>query len=288
MKVFISRHIAAFFLLLLSVHIGAQAPGTHDRISRGTRQRPTAIVVGASSGMGRELAKILARDYNVGLVARRIDRLKVLQEEIFQKDPACLTWVKHLDVTDADAMEQLVSFINEIGGLDLMVISITSFPDLHDKTDLEAEKLTLEVELLGFWKMAYVATQFFMQQGSGHLVGISSVDALRGNPACPIYSAAKAFVSSYLEGTRNRLHNKKFDSIFVTDILPGYVQTEGFDAEHVKGAYWIATARDAALQIYDAIAAHQKQAYITRRWWLIGMLMHHLPDWLFYDIIGGL
>ena len=288
MKGFISRHVAAFFLILLSVNIRTQTTGAHDRISRYTRQRPTAIVVGASSGMGRELAKILARDYNLGLVARRVDRLGALQEEIYKKDPDCLTWVKHLDVTDETAMEQLADFIDEIGGLDLMVISITSFPDLHGKTDLEAEKLTLEVELLGFWKMAYVATEFFMRQGSGHLVGISSVDALRGNPACPIYSAAKAFVSRYLEGTRNRLHSRGLGSIFVTDILPGYVQTEGFDAEHMKGAYWIASARDAALQIYDAINNHQKQAYIIHRWWLIGMLMHHLPDWIFYDIIGGL
>lgn len=250
--------------------------------------RPRAIVIGASSGMGCETAKLLARDYDIGLVARRLERLKNVEADIREKTPSCRTWVKQLDVTDPDAMEHLTQFIQEMGGLDLIVISITSYPDLAGKTHLDAEKKTLDVELLGFWKMAYVATNFFRQQKSGHIVGISSIDALRGNPACPIYSAAKAFVSRYLEGIRNTLHQDGLDAIFVTDILPGYVQTEGFDAKHMKGSYWIASAQDAALQICDAIKNYEKKAYITRRWWLIAMLMHHLPDWLFYDIIGGL
>lgn len=250
--------------------------------------RPKAIVIGASSGIGRQVAKELAQDYDLLICARRIERLEALQEEIRKTVPYCVTIPKYLDVTDQNAMEQLADFIQELGGLDLIVISITSYPELAGKTRLEAEKKTLDVELLGFWKMAYVATKFFRKQKSGHIVGISSVDALRGNPACPIYSAAKAFVSRYLEGIRNNLHQDGLDNIFVTDILPGYVQTEGFDAEHMKGSYWIASAHDAALQIYDAIKNHDKQAYITRRWALIGMLMHHLPDWLFYDVIGGL
>jgi short-subunit dehydrogenase len=70
--------------------------------------------------------------------------------------------------------------------------------------------------------------------------------------------------------------------------LPGYVQTEGFDASSVPGAYWISTAHDAALQIIDAINAKQKQVFISHRWWIIGWLMNHLPDWLYFDIIGGL
>lgn len=285
------RNISASFFLLLWCAAAVcsesdSAGGTLDKYA--TRRRPIAIIVGASSGMGRELAKILAVDYDLGLIARRISRLEALQQEIAQTDPDCTTWVKQLDVSNPRAMEQLANFIDEIGGLDLMVISITSYPDSHGKTPLTAERLTLEVELLGFWKMAYIAAAVFRRQKSGHLVGISSIDALRGNPSCPVYSAAKAFVSRYLEGVRNRFHAQGLDKISVTDVLPGYVQTEGFDASSVKEAYWIASARDASLQIYDAIKTKQKVAYITRRWQLIAVLMHYLPDWVFYDLIGGL
>ncbi len=248
-----------------------------------------ALVIGASSGIGHEVAKELAiRGYNVGLASRRIERLKEVQNEIKMMSPDCVTWAKQLDVTDDNAVKNLENIINEMGRLDLVVISITSFPDTQGKSEQEMNQKCLEVELIGFWKMANYALEYFKKQGTGHIVGISSVDALRGNPYCPMYSAAKAFVSRYLEGIRNQLHKEKLNAIYVTDVLPGYVQTEGFDASMVPGAYWISTAYDAALQIVDAIGAKQKQVFITHRWWVIGWLMNHLPDWLYFDVIGGL
>ncbi len=92
---------------------------------------------------------------------------------------------------------KLEKLIAKMGGLDLIVISITSFADTQGHSALEADKACLNVELVGFWKMARVALEFFKNQKTGHLVGISSIDALRENPTCPIYSASKAFVSRY-------------------------------------------------------------------------------------------
>ncbi|HBL98364.1 TPA: hypothetical protein DDZ86_01830 [Candidatus Dependentiae bacterium] len=250
--------------------------------------RQKALVIGASSGIGRQVAQLLARDYDVGLVSRRLAVLEAVQDEIKSAIPDSKTWVRSIDVSADNAMEELSNFIGEMGGLSLIVISVTSYPDTQGKPCLATDRATLNVELLGFWKMAYVAMEVFKKQGFGHLVGISSVDALRGNPACPIYSAAKAFVSRYLEGVRNSLRMQSYKNIFVTDVLPGYVQTEGFDACNMPGAYWIASAHDAAVQICDAIKGHEKRVFITRRWWIIGWLMNHLPDWLFYDVIGGL
>lgn len=252
-------------------------------------QGQKALVIGASSGIGREIVKELAtRGYDVGLASRRIERLKEVQNDIKKLSPNSTTWAKQLDVTDNNAIKNLEDFINEMGGLDLIVISITSFPDTRGKAPQEVDQKCIDVELLGFWKMANCALEYFKKQGTGHVVGISSVDALRGNPYCPMYSAAKAFISRYLEGIRNQLHQEKLDAIYITDVLPGYVQTEGFDASNVPGAYWISTARDAALQIVDAIDTKQKQVFISHRWWLVGWLMNHLPDWLYFDVIGGL
>lgn len=291
MYIFSTPHVITTVLLASFCTLEAvqhNYKNTMQTTQKSTRKRPIALIIGASSGMGRELAKILAPDYDLGLIARRLDRLESLKKELTETTPGCLTHIKQMDVTDLFAMEKLTTFVNEIGGMDLIVISITSYPETHGKPHVTAERLALDVELIGFWKIAYAATAIFKKQGSGHLVGISSIDALRGNPGCPAYSAAKAFVSRYLEGVRNNLHANGFKNIHVTDILPGYVQTESFDASSVKEAYWIATARDAALQIYDAIKNQKKSACITRRWQLIAFLMHHLPDWIFYDILGGL
>lgn len=265
-------------VLMSNILAAAESSNAHKR----------AIVVGASSGIGRALCHVLAcHEYDIALVARREPLLISLQEEIAKEHPTITTWVKSIDVSSDTAEEKLASLIAEIGNIDLMVISVSAVPEIGSLSPIEREKKIIDVDLIGFWKMAHIALRHFKQKKSGHLVGISSIDALRGNPDCPAYSAGKAFIRTYLEGMRNRFRKQGL-SIFITDILPGYVQTEGFDTTNNPGAYWVASAHDAATQIYEAIVEKKKQAFITKRWWIIGFLMQHLPDWLFYDVIGGL
>ena len=115
--------------------------------------------------------------------------------------------------------------IYEMGGLDLLVITITGCFDA-DATSREwiADKPTLDVDVLGFFVLARTGLNFFEQQGHGHLVGFSSIDGLRGIAASPTYSAAKAFCSRYLEAERNRYIQKNID-ITITDIMPGWVNS---------------------------------------------------------------
>lgn len=120
---------------------------------------------------------------------------------------------------------------------------------------------------------------YFFQQDHGHLVGISSIAALRGIPGAPIYSASKAFVSNYLEGLRAYAHNHK-KNITVTTIEPGFVDTAMCKAE---SGFWCATPKKAAEQIY-AIEKKKTHAYITRRWRLVAWLFKILPDCLFYTL----
>lgn len=251
--------------------------------------REKVLIIGASSGIGRELAILLARTYDVALVARKMKQLEKLKEHIAHEVPLCSVAIKRLDVTEQGAPQQLADFIQESGGVDVAIISITACTDFAQLTSTDArEEALISVDLLGFWRMARILVDYFKGRGAGHLVGISSVDALRGNPAAPVYSASKAFVSRYLEGLRNQLCAQGYQNIYVTDVLPGYVQTDTFNPAGSQGAYWIATVHDAALQIRGAIEAKEKRVFITARWWIIGWLMAHLPDWLFYDVIGGL
>ena len=244
-------------------------------------QPKKAIVIGASSGMGRQLAKLLAHEYEVGLVARRIDLLQSLQTEIKAK-----TYIKQMDITADDAQKKLAGFIEEMGGLDLMVITAGSFMDVGAQTTLDAYKTMIDVDATGFVAVAEVAIAQFKHQGYGHLVGFSSIDALRGSANYSVYSAVKAFVHTYLEGKRNYMSQNNIP-VAVTEIIPGWVNNERIDYTNVPDTYWVATAEDAALQIYDAIKAHTKEAYITKRWRIIAWLMKWLPDCI-YNRIGGL
>lgn len=253
------------------------------------QSRKKAIVVGATSGMGRQVAKLIAKDYDIGLVGRRVDLLESLEKEITsQPDFKGKTYLKQIDITKTDlARQQLTQLIREMGGLDLMFISVSAWCDVDFSKGFEVNEKLLEVDAKVFYAVADIAIQYFIAQKSGHLVGISPIDALRGNAACPVYSGVKAFVSTYLEGIRNYVIQNGFKNIIVTEILPGYISTERIDFSKVMGAYWGSNTQEAAKQIYQAIKDKNKVAYITKRWAIIAGLLKIMPDW-FYNAISGL
>lgn len=232
-----------------------------------------AIIVGASSGIGRELAAILSREgYAVGLAARRLHLLEDLKNEL--RGPV---FVQAIDVSDIPAsMGLLERLIEAMGGLDLMVVSAgTGFinPDLG----WGEEKATIDVNVSGFAAMANVAFQHFKRIGRGHLVGITSIAALRGGWDAPAYNASKAFAANYLEGLRIKAARAGLP-IVVTDIQPGFVDT---DMARGEGLFWVAPPRKAAEQIVAAIRRKAARAYVTRRWRLVAWLLRLLPGFVY-------
>lgn len=232
-----------------------------------------AIVVGASSGIGRELAVVLSeKGYAVGLAGRRIHLLEELKHRL--PGPG---FAKQMDVADhPEAIKLLEELIEEMGGLDLIVISAgVGFinPDLN----WDEEQRTIEVNVTGFAAMANVAFRHFVKAGRGHLIGISSIAAIRGSREAPAYNASKAFQANYLEGLRNRAIKAGLP-IVVTDIQPGFVDTAMAKGE---GLFWVASPQKAAQQIHNAIQRKAKRAYVTKRWRLIAWLLKTLPDALF-------
>jgi short-subunit dehydrogenase len=232
-----------------------------------------AIIIGASSGMGRELAKVLVRhDYVVGITGRRTELLQELQAEIADK-----CFVRTMDVADTStAIATFNDLIAEMGGVDLVVISAATG---HGTADLQwpNEKDTIDTNVLGFTAIADTAFNYFVKQGHGHLVGISSIAAIRGGRYAPAYNASKAFVCNYLEGLRHISIKAKLP-IYVTDIQPGYVDTRMAQGDRI---FWRASAEKAANQIYRAIERKKPHAYVTRRWRLIAWVLKIMPNWFF-------
>jgi short-subunit dehydrogenase len=130
------------------------------------------------------------------------------------------------------------------------------------------------LNVLGFAGMVNVAVAHLETRGSGHLVGISSVAALRGNGVAPAYAASKAFVSNYLQGVRYRFNKLKLP-IVVTDVQPGFVDTRMAKGDRL---FWVASPETAARQIVAAIRRRKQRVYITGRWRLIAWLLQVLPD----------
>lgn len=234
---------------------------------------PNAIIIGATSGIGRALAVELSRrGYAVGITGRREELLRSLQQEL----PGSST-ISVMDVTDPDAAAaQLESLAAEMGGMDLLVIS-SGVGVPNPNMDWEPERQTLVVNVMGFAAIAAAGYRYFAKQGRGHLVGISSIAGIRGGRFNLAYAASKAFVINYLEGLRARAHHDGVRMI-VTDIRPGYVATPM--TERNQHMFWVASAEVAARQIAGAIARKKRVAYVTTRWTIIAWLIRHIPNWL--------
>ncbi len=229
-----------------------------------------AIIIGASSGIGRELAKILSeKGIVVGLTARRLEKLNELQDEL----PGA-AFVKQMDISKTEsAMAALSELIDEMGKVDLIVIS-SGTGDINMELDWQVERNCIDVNVSGFAAMANVAVKHFISEKAGHLVGISSIAAVRGGKDSPAYNASKAFVSNYLQGLRQKVAKSK-GSISITDIKPGFVDTQMAKGE---GLFWVAPLQKAAAQIYRAIVKKKSHVYVTKRWRLIAWLIKILPE----------
>lgn len=247
-----------------------------------------AIIIGASSGMGREVAKLLSKEgYTLGLAARRLPWLESLQEEL--PGPS---YIKQIDVASSDAQQKLAEFINEMGGIDLIMISISSYLDNRNSTSpdevtyrsenewLEKERI-LNVDLKGFIAMADVALQFFIKQNHGHLVGVSSTSGLRGNASSPEYSGAKACISTYMVGVRNAMIRDNID-VAVTDIVPGFVAVEHSPLGEDPNAYWEITVQEAGKTILEGIKRKKKVVYVPPKVWFLALMLKYLPDCLYH------
>jgi short-subunit dehydrogenase len=232
-----------------------------------------AIIIGATSGIGRALAvELHNRGYVVGATGRRRQRLKELQYELGDR-----LYIQPMDVSNiTQATTELDQLITKMDGCDIVVLNagISSYQDVSAR---EADLNTIDVNIRGFANLASLCFSKFEEQGQGQIVGISSVASLFGWGRTPAYNASKAFVNTYLQGYRQKSNHSDAD-ITVTNILPGFVRSEL--TQDKKGMIWVSSAKKAAIQIADAIEDQKDKAYITKRWQLIVWLIKLTPDFI--------
>ena len=232
-----------------------------------------AIVVGATSGIGRQLAIMLADNgYRVGITGRRGQLLAELQA----LNPDSFIF-SSFDVAEiAFVPQRLKQLTEELGGVDLMVLS-SGTGKINPALDEAIEQQTNAVNVLGFTCVADWAFNYFEQQGSGHFAAITSVAATRGGRHAPAYGASKAYQVNYLEALRQKAKHLKLP-VYVTDIRPGFVDTPMAQAEHKFG---VAPVEKAAKQIFKVIKNKKDVVYITKRWRLVAFIFRIIPGFLY-------
>lgn len=226
------------------------------------------IIVGASSGIGREIAcKYVTYGNKVGITGRRENLLNELNE----KFPGQI-FTSCFDVMGNGGQLKIQQLIDKLGGLDILIYN-SGVGDPSKELNFEIENTTTKTNVIGFIEIVSYAFNYFAQQGHGQIAITSSVAAMRGNSWAPAYSASKAFMSNYAEGLNIKAKRLQKD-IVVTDIRPGFINTK-----MAKGnkQFWIVPKEKASKQIIRAIEKKKRVAYISKRWWLVAQIMKLLP-----------
>jgi short-subunit dehydrogenase len=146
------------------------------------------IIIGATSGIGKELAHLYAaNDWLVGVTGRRRALLDSLQQDFPDN---ILT--ECFDVTGDENIDCMKNLIQQLGGLDLLIYN-SGYGEPSESLDWEIDKNTTLVNVNGFTEIVNFAFNYFVLEGKGHIAATSSIAAIRGNSFAPAYSASKAY-----------------------------------------------------------------------------------------------
>lgn len=242
-----------------------------------SRSGQVAVVTGASSGIGWELARQLAADgAKVALVARRAEPLAALQKLITDAGGTAVPFV--CDVGSRESVEALVRAVTEqLGPIDLVIANAgVGRPTTLDPVNMTDVEDTFRINLMGVVYTLSAALPGMLARKSGHLVAISSLASYRGLPGESAYCASKAAVNVYLDGLRAHLHGT---GVKVTTVCPGFVTTPMTEMNTFHMPQ-VMTAEVAAGKILRALRRGVKVYNFPWRLTMMVKLSRWAPDWL--------
>lgn len=234
------------------------------------------VITGASSGLGEEMARQFATlGYDLGLCARRTDRLDALAEQL-RRTASVTVETAALDVTDPEAVPVVLHrFADRFGTIDRVVVNAGSGRGAPIGTGgAAANRVTAMTNFVGALATCEAALEVFRRQGRGHLVLISSMSALRGmRRSMTTYAATKAGVAALAEGLRS----ERIPGLDVSVIYPGYIRSE-MNAHVEQRTRFMVDTETGVRAMVAAIEKRRATAYVPAWPWVpIGIAMKLLP-----------
>ena len=243
-----------------------------------TRKR--IVIVGATSAIAEQCARLWVAQSPVDLVlvARNVNKAGVIASDLKARSPDTVIEVLQTDFLDAVAIKNLVDAIIQDSVVDIALIAHGSLPSQKScEQDLELNQGTLQVNAISPVLFAEAFAMHMEKTNSGTLALIGSVAGDRGRKSNYVYGAAKGLVTRYAQGLQHRFANT---GIKVVLIKPGPTDTPMTSHLKKSGAN-LASVDCVAEEIVSSIERGKRVLYTPKKWFVIMMIIRHLPHFVF-------
>jgi NADP-dependent 3-hydroxy acid dehydrogenase YdfG len=234
-------------------------------------------LVGASEGLGREVAFCLSRaGAEVIVSARSEDRLKALVEEL----PGKASYVT-VDVTDRAAVEEAAQQLGDIDGV--VYLAGVYWPMKAQDWDNEKADMMGEVNFLGASRVVGAVIKDMVAKNAGHIVLVGSLSGFRGLPGAIGYCSSKAGMMSLAESMQADLRTSPID---VQLINPGFIKTRLTEKNDFDMPF-IMSPEDAAQEVFDHMNTDTFKKSFPMVFSWVFRLSQFMPDWMYYRLFGA-
>lgn len=239
------------------------------------------LIIGATSAIAEHCARIwAAKGYALHLVARNDQQVQLVAADLKVRGASEVT-TNCLDLNDVDRHEDLLRVVDDtLGTIDILLIAHGTLPN-QKNCELSVHETLAEIQTnaLSTISLLTLVSNRFEANKSGTICVISSVAGDRGRASNYIYGSAKAMVTTFTSGLRQRLYKS---NVSVVTVKPGFVDTpmtSGFK----KGLLW-SKPNTVAAQIVKAIDNKKAEVFAPKFWWLVMSIIKALPNMLFKRI----
>ena len=234
-----------------------------------------ALVTGASSGIGRDIAReLVARGWHVILVARRADRLRELKNEL-GKHSQCV----RCDVSHIEECKKLHEVLQP-RGID-MLVNCAGFGEcgFFDETDLDGELRMIDTNLVAVHVLTKLFLADFIKKNKGYILNVASVAGFFSGPYMATYYATKNYVVSLTGAVHEELRQKN-SKVKISALCPGPVDTEFNDVAKVKFSSKPISSHTAACMGIDGVMKGKLYIVPTAKMKMLKFVKRLLPDGL--------
>ena len=240
------------------------------------------LIIGATSAIAEHCARIwAAKGDALHLVARNEQRVQTIAADLKVRGASEVT-TYCTDLNDMEKHDELLDKADgSLGSLDIVLVAHGTLSN-QKACELSVEETLAEIHTnaLSTVSLLTLIANRFEAKRNGTICVISSVAGDRGRASNYVYGSAKAMVTAFTSGLRQRLHKS---NVTVVTIKPGFVDTP-MTSDFKKGLLW-ANANAVAKSILKAIDSQKTEVYVPGFWWAIMMLIRMIPNEIFRKVL---